>query len=288
MIWKRNLGDRIFDAANYVFLSLLIIITLYPFYFIFVASISDPLQLMKSTGLMLWPKGFNISGYALVFKNPNIVTGYTNTLIYVFFGTSLNVFLTLLAAYVLSRKWMYGRNIFMGFITFTMFFQGGLIPSYLVVKNLGLIDNRLVMILPTAVVVWNIIIMRTFFNTIDDSMEESAKMDGAGDFTVLFKVMLPIALPAVAVTVLFYAVGHWNAWFNALIYFKKREFYPLQLFLREILLQGQSQDMAEAKDMLYENIKYATVIVSTVPILLLYPFLQKYFVKGMMVGAIKG
>lgn len=292
MVIKKSLGERIFDAANYTLLILLCIVTLYPFLFVLFASLSDPGAVYASGGILLWPKGFSLGAYGLVFDNPLIFTGYLNTIIYVVAGTAINVFMTSLAAYGLSRKWLYGRNTMMFLIVFTMYFSGGLIPTFLVVKQLGLLDTRWAMIIPNAVSAWNIIIMRTYFQGIPDSMEESAKIDGATDFTVLFRIILPLSIPVVSVMVLFYAVGHWNAWFNALIYLRDRGFYPLQMILREILVQNTVQDMMTSleemdKEPMAANVKYATIIVATVPILCVYPFLQRYFVQGIMIGAIK-
>ena len=282
-------GEKIFSVFNYIILSLLIIATIYPFYFVLIASVSSSLAVKMSGGMMLLPDKVSFHVYRLVLGNKNILIGYGNTLFYVLIGTFINVFLTIFGGYALSRKWLMGRNVFMFLITFTMFFSGGLIPSYLLISNLGMINSRWVLIIPNAIAVWNIIITRTFLSSIPESLEESAKMDGANDYTVMFRIMMPLSMPIISVNTLFYAVGHWNSWFGALIYLKDRNLYPLQLFLREILFQAQVQEMSDfVQDPLAENIKYATIIVSTLPILCVYPFLQKYFAKGVMVGAIKG
>jgi len=267
------------------------------------ASFSEPLELMKHRGLLMKPLGFTVNGYILVFKNPNIINGYINTLFYVIVGTALNLLLTSMGAYALSRRNILWKNAMMFCITFTMFFGGGLIPTYLLVKSVGLINTRWALIIPGLIGTYNLIIMRTSFAAIPDSLEESAKIDGANDFTVLFKIIMPVSKAVLAVILLFYAVGHWNAWFNAMIYLRDRKLFPLQLILREILISNDLQSMsrtggqaAEAMtqanaDTVYLSrvlVQYCTIIVATVPILLLYPFVQKYFVKGVMIGSLKG
>jgi putative aldouronate transport system permease protein len=292
MIIKKTLGERLFDILNYSFILFICIITLYPFAFVFFASLSTPEAVYQSGGILFYPKGFRLGAYGMVLENPMIGYSYLNTIFYVVMGTTINIILSSFAAYSLSRKWLYGRNLLMFLIVFTMYFSGGLIPTYLIVRWLGLVDNRMAMVLPNAIVAYYVIIMRTYFQTIPDSMEESAKIDGANDFTVLFRIMMPLAKPVVSVMVLFYAVMHWNSWFNALIYLRKRLLYPLQMILREILVQNAIQDMMTGLDEMDKvdmapNIKYATIMVATLPILLVYPFLQKHFAKGIMIGAIK-
>lgn len=270
-------------------------ICLYPLLYVLFASLSDPTELAQNKGFLLMPKGLTFKGYWMVLKNPNISTGYINTTIYVVAGTCINLILTSLGAYVLSRKNLYWRNRIMLFIVFTMFFHGGLIPRYLIVKDCGLLDTRWAMLIPNAILTWNLIVMRTSFMGIPDSLEESAKMDGANDFTVLFLIILPLSKAVLAVMILFYGVGHWNQWFDAMLFLRKRNLYPLQLFLREILLSNQTDDMManaaveQTETDLYRTlIQYTTIIVATVPILFLYPFVQKHFTKGVMVGALKG
>ncbi|MFD0713526.1 carbohydrate ABC transporter permease [Paenibacillus sp. GCM10027626] len=289
---KRTAGELAFDVVNAVLLVLLSIATLYPMVYVLFSSISDPAQLLKHRGLLLTPQGLSLDAYKAVFRNPNIMVGYMNTLFYVGVGTSLNVLMTAFAAYGLSRKQVMWKNPIMFMIVFTMFFGGGLIPSYLLVQNLGMIDTRWALIIPGAVSAYYIIIMRTSFQGIPESLEESARIDGANDFTILFRVVLPLSLPVVAVMVLFYGVGHWNSWFGALIYLRNRDLFPLQMVLREILIQNDTEKMLTKtatveKAQVGETIKYATIMVATLPILFLYPFLQKYFVKGVLIGAIK-
>lgn len=254
------------------------------------------MRLAKHKGILFSPLGFTLRGYELVFKNPNILTGYMNTIIYVVAGTLVNLIATSIAAYVVSRKNALWASVLMFIITFTMFFSGGLIPYYLLIDNLGLINKRLAMIIPGAIGTWNLIVMRTSFMQIPDSMEESARIDGAGEFTILFKIILPLSKALLAAMTLFFAVGHWNSWFNALIFLRDRELYPLQLILREILILNDTTSMDEitsSGDLLQQDlykslVQYCTIIVATLPILCIYPFLQKYFVKGVMIGAIKG
>ncbi|MDG0875746.1 carbohydrate ABC transporter permease [Paenibacillus thiaminolyticus] len=287
-----SLGERIFEVFNILFLILLCLVTLYPFIYVLFASLSDPAWVVQQRGLIWHPSGLNLEAYRLVFDNPMITSGYLNTLFIVSAGTCLNVFMTALGAYGLSRQNVMWKNPIMFFIVFTMFFSGGLIPSYLLVTGLGMLDSLWALIFPGAISAFNLIIMRTAFQSIPHSLEESAKLDGANDFTVMIRIILPLSMPVIAVMILFYGVGHWNSWFGAMIYLRDRELYPLQLVLREILITNSTDSMLTSagtadKMPIGETIKYATIIVATVPILLLYPFLQKYFVKGVMIGAIK-
>jgi putative aldouronate transport system permease protein len=293
MAIRKSTGEKIFDAFNIVFMILLIIITLYPFMYVVFASFSDPTEMTRHRGLLFRPLGFETGAYELVLKNPNILIGYKNTMFNVLVGTTINVLFTSLLAYTLSRKGLILNNFIMFAAVFTMFFGGGMIPTYLMMNDIGLMGSRWSVIFPGLVSTMNMIIMRTNFMAIPESLEESARLDGANDFVILFKIILPLSMPVISVMILFYGVGHWNAWFNAMLYLRKRDFFPLQLVLREILIFSSTDEMMvslgtkKGKD-ISEIIKYATIIVATVPILLVYPFLQKYFVKGVMVGAIKG
>lgn len=289
---RRSPGERVFDAVNAVFMLLLMVATMYPFLYVILSSFSSPEQLVSHRGLLLVPAGFSLESYRMVFANPMISIGYANTLIYVVAGTALNLLLTSLAAYALSRRNVRFVGPIMLGIVFTMFFSGGMIPSYLLIKNLHLFDSRLVMILPSAINTWNLMVMRTSFQSVPAELEESARMDGAQDFTILFRVIIPVSLPIMAVMTLFYGVQHWNSYLDALIYIRDRNLYPLQLVLQEILIANSTESMTAAvsdydKGLVQETIKYATIVVATVPILVLYPFLQRYFVKGVMLGAIK-
>lgn len=291
---KRSRGEKVFAVFNILFMILLMIICVYPLLYVIFASFSDPHRLASHRGLLFAPLGFTLKGYELVRKNPNISAGYINTLCYLAIGTVINLVMTTLGAYVLSRKNSYWAGKLMFMIVITMFFSGGLIPTYLLVKGLNMVNTVWAVTVPNAISTWNLIIMRTSFMSIPMSLEESARIDGAGDFTVLFKIILPLSMPVVAVMILFYSVGHWNAWFNAMIYLRKRTMYPLQLILREILVQNTGSDflatdIGKEDDNFYRTlVQYCTIVVATVPILFVYPFLQKYFVKGVMIGAIKG
>ena len=289
---KRSLGDKMFDAANYTVLTFLMVITLYPFLYVLFASVSVPSQLARHSGILWKPEGFYLEAYRLVLQNPMIQIGYSNTLFYVVVGTVLNVFFTALFAFVLSRRDVYWKKYMMMMIVFTMFFSGGIIPEYMLVRDLGMLDTRWSIIFPTLIATWNLIIMRTSFQSIPYELEESAKIDGATDWSVFARIILPLSIPLLAVMVLFYGVQHWNAWAQALIYLRDRELFPLQLVLREILIQNSTAETANLSGgndpFLGEVIKYATIIVATLPILVLYPLIQRHFTKGVMIGALKG
>ncbi len=291
---KRTVGDWIFDTVNYMLLLFLVVITLYPLWHVLVTSFASPEAITKYGSMLIWPQGFNLKSYQYVFSNPMIGIGYQNTILLVAVGTSLSMLMTCLGAYALYCKWLMGRKLFMLLVTIPMFFGGGLIPSYLLVRQLGLYNSFWALILPGVLSSWNMIMMRTFFQGIPDSLPESARIDGANDIHILFRIMIPVSIPIMAVMILFYAVGYWNAWFGASIYLKDRNKFPLQLVMRGILISGSQRDFDTGyisganKTQIFKGLKYATVIVSTVPILCVYPFLQKYFVKGIMVGSLKG
>lgn len=291
---KESLSTRVFNVINVLIMLFMIVITLYPILYVVLASVSRSTELMRHSGILLKPAGFSLASYKAVFENPSIVTGYKNTLIILIGSLIVNMVLTSLGAYVLSRKNVLFNNMITMIIMFTMFFNGGMIPTYLLVKNLGITNTYFALILPTAISTYNMIIMRTGFASIPDSLEESAKIDGASHWTILFRIILPLAKPTVAVIVLYYAVTSWNSWFNAMIYLqKRRDLQPLQLILRGILIENDTQGMIQGSgagdaESISETIKYAVIVVSTVPILAIYPFLQKYFAKGVMIGAVKG
>lgn len=291
--YRKSVAEHMFDGCNAMLLLLLGAATLYPIIHVLAGSLSDSNQLMSHQGPLLFPIGFQWEAYRLVIDNPNIVTGYRNTLFIVVVGTILNVLMTAVGAYVLSRKQVYWNNILMLLIVFTMYFSGGIIPIYLLVyKTLHLKNSLFALIAPGLISTWNLIIMRTSFKQIPDSLLESAKIDGANDLGILFRVVIPLSMPILSVMILFYGVGHWNAWFNAMLYLRERNLFPLQLILREILIQNNTDSMMSDvgtldKQSVGESIKYATIMVATLPILAIYPFLQKYFVKGVMVGALK-
>ncbi|MCV9888764.1 carbohydrate ABC transporter permease [Metabacillus halosaccharovorans] len=292
---RRSKEDKIFDLINIFLVAIMVILVVYPLYFIVIASISNPNMIYEGK-VWLLPKDITFEGYQRIFSDSKIWLGYKNSIIYTFVGTLVNVSCTLMAAYALSRRDLYGRNLIMFLFLFTMFFSGGLIPTYLVVKNLGLLNTMWALILPKAVAVWNVIVARTFFQTsIPNELLEAAKIDGCSDAKFFWKIVLPLSKPIVAVMVLFYAVGHWNSYFDALIYLNNEDLYPLQLILRNILIQNEAStqmmsdiDSLAAKQRVSELIKYGVIIVASIPLLVLYPFVQKYFVKGVMIGGIKG
>ncbi len=293
---RMSRGDVIFEVVNCFFLLLISVIILYPLIYVLSASFSDPMS-VTSGKMILWPVDVTLDNYAQVFKNRNIVLGFRNSLIIMICGTSLNLVLTILAAYPLSRRDLWGSGVLMKLITFTMFFSGGLIPSYLLVsKTLGLMNNWLALILPGAISVYNMIIMRTYFMTsVPYELQESAEIDGCSQFGTLLRIILPLSGPVIAVIGLYYAVGHWNSYFNALLYINNEAMAPLQLYLRKVLTLNSSQnilemgaDEAARQAMRAETIKYSVIVVSSIPMLIIYPFVQKFFVKGVMIGAIKG
>lgn len=292
MLHKRSLGELIFSGVNTCFMILLCFVTLYPFLYVLFASLSDPAEIARFRGMLFFPTGFNLEAYKAVMDNPMILTGYRNTLFYVAGGTIINLFMTTLGAYALSRRNVYFNNSIMLMIVITMVFNGGLIPTFLLVNSLGMLDTPWALLLPGAISSFNLIIMRTAFQAVPVSLEESARIDGANDWIIMSRIIVPLSMPVIAVMVLWYAVGHWNSYFSALIYLRDRELFPLQLVLREILISNSTDSMttdAAATDRLDIGItiKYATIIISTLPILCLYPFLQKYFVHGVLIGALK-
>jgi putative aldouronate transport system permease protein len=293
MLSRRSGGEQAFNVVNIVLLLGLVVVTAYPLVYVVFASLSEPSQLVANRGALLRPLGFSLDAYRLVLQNPMIAIGYRNTLFYVVAGTALNLVLTCLGAYALSRQNFMLKTPIMILIVFTLFFSGGLIPTFLLIgQTLHMQDSVWALIFPTAINTWNLIILKTAFESVPVSLEEAARIDGANDFTILWRVVLPLSLPALAVVVLFYAVAHWNAYFNALVYIQSRELYPLQLVLREILITSNVESMTTGVSsgdtyQVAQTIKYATIVVATLPILLIYPFLQKYFVKGALIGAVK-
>lgn len=286
-------GMKIFNVFNIAIMILVALCTLYPMVHVLFASLSNGNELLSHTGLLIKPLDFTLSGYKMVFKDPMIVKGYANTLFVVVIGTVISVVLTAMGAYVLSRRDAMLQKPFMIFILFTMFFSGGMIPFYFTVRGLGMYNSLWSLIWPTAINTFNLIIMRTGFETIPESLKESATIDGAGHFRVLFSIVIPLAMPTIAVIVLYYAVEKWNAWFHASLFIQDRSKYPLQLVLRGILLSNDTAAMTGGtstidQESVSESVKYGVIMVATLPILALYPFLQKYFVKGVMVGAVKG
>lgn len=287
-------SERKFDIGVWIVAAVITLIVLYPLVFVLSASISNPADV--ATGRMwLIPMGINFNAYIQVFHDSQIWNGYWNTIRYTVIGTLLNVILTIMIAYPLSRKELPGRNLITLIIVFTMFFHGGLIPLYLVVKGLGMINTLWAMVIPTALSTFNIIVMRTYFQTnIPKELEDAAYIDGCSHFRLIWKIVLPLSKPVIAVIALFYAVGHWNAYFNALIYLQNPNLYPLQLVLRNILIMNQTTSFGisalgmQQQVMLAESIKYAIIVIASIPVFIAYPFVQRYFVKGVMIGSLKG
>lgn len=282
-------------AFNYLVLTLLAIIILYPLIYVLSASFSSA-QAVNSGRVWLWPVEPTLAGYEAILKNRAVLLGFYNSLFYTVVGTMINVVMTILAAYPLSRPDLPGRRVIAFIFFFTLLFSGGLIPTYLVVRDLGMLSTRWALILPTALSIWNMLIARTFFeNNIPKELREAAQLDGCDDFNFLWRVVLPLSGPILAVLALFYGVGHWNSYFSALIYLYDKDLWPLQLVLRDILVQNQVdpnmasdiQGMA-AKAQLRELLKYSLIVVATVPLLIIYPFVQRHFVKGVMLGSVKG
>lgn len=297
---KRTTGEKIFQVFNVIFLTLVSFLFIYPFWFVIISSVSDPQLMRLHDGVMMLPQGFTTKGYEMVFRNPNIYTGYKNTLIYVIFGTLISMTLTTMGAYVLSRQNFMLRNFIMVIVTITMFFGGGLIPTFLLINNLKMIDTQWALLIPGAISTYNLIVMRTSFQGIPAELEESARIDGANDFRILWSIVLPVSKAVLAVIALFYAVGTWNSWFSASIYLRSPKYFPLQLILRDILLKSNTSVNAQnlgtealksidQSDVYFkELVQYSTIVISTLPILCIYPFVQKYFVKGVMIGSLKG
>ncbi|GBF74407.1 carbohydrate ABC transporter permease [Paenibacillus sp. 598K] len=284
-------GERIFDLGVYSVLILLMAVSVYPLLHVLFASLSDGGEIVRHRGILFRPLGFNLDAYKIVLSNASVMSGYLNTLYIVVIGLFVNLVMTTLGAFVLSRRNVLWNNTFMFVIVFTMFFSGGIIPLYLTVKGVGLIDSLASVVVPFAISTFNLIILRTSFMALPVTLEESAKMDGAGHLTVLLRIVLPLSLPALAVIELYYAVGNWNGWFWASVFIKDSSKFPLQLVLRQILIQNSTDSMLSSTDNAFqvgESIKYATIMVATLPILCVYPFIQRFFVKGVLIGALKG
>jgi len=296
---KKSKSDAIFDAVNTFLMILVIIIMVYPLYFIVIASVSEPYAVSKGM-VKLVPVGFTLEAYTNVFKNQQIWTGYANTIYYTVLGTCYNLITLIPAAYGMSKIYLPGRKFLTWYFLITMYFSGGLIPTYLLMKSLNLIDNRLVLIVGS-VSCYNLIVTRQFFTTsISDSLYEAAYIDGSSEFQTFFRIAFPLAKPIIAVMALFHAVGHWNSYYSALLYIRTRDYYPLQLVLRDILILSKSMlasvdtqeegmlEWAARVAYMAEAMKYAVIFIASAPMLIVYPFVQKYFVKGVMIGSLKG
>ena len=289
---KSTTEDRVFDGVSFVVIAILIFVCFYPIWYVFCASFTNPTIVAGAGGILLFPQDITLDAYKRVFADAEIWRGLLNTIFYTVVGTALNVILTAMLAYTLYRKNLLFKKPLTVFVTFTMFFNGGMIPTYLVIRDLGLLDSRVAVLLPGLVSVFNFINMRTHFESLPAELEESAKLDGANHWTIFTRVILPISGATMAVMVLFYGVAHWNSWFREMLYLpNSRDLWPLALITREIILSSSNAAMSDGAVMTQEMadaIKYATIIVTTLPILCLYPFLQKYFAKGVTVGAVKG
>ena len=291
MVGRKSRQDLAFDIFNYTIGTFAMLVVLYPLYFVLLASFSGPNYVVNGT-VWLWPKGLTLNGYRKILEDSRIWIGYRNTILYAGVGTLISLFVTLPAAYALARRELMLRKFFMLFFTFTMFFSGGLIPTFLVVRGLGLYDTFWAIVIPWSLSVWSLIITRTFFMTeIPEELRDSAMMDGCTNFNFFAQIVLPLSKAIVAVIALYSIVGHWNGYFNALVYLRNAQLRPLQLFLRDILLlYGNVEDMSpdDSLNNIVEIIKYGVIVVSIVPLLIVYPFIQRYFVKGVMIGSLKG
>lgn len=295
MVNNKTVSYRIFLLFDYILLGAISLVCLLPVLHVAFASFSDPAWVMNQSGLILFPHGLNIDGYKLVFSNNQLMQGYANTIFYVLTATLLGLLITVMGAYPLSKRELLFSNTLMLIISFTMLFNGGMIAFYIVVKNLGMLDTRWAIILPTCVSAFNLILVRTAMSTVPKALEESAMLDGAGPVRILFQIYLPLIKATLATVILYYAVAHWNSWFNASIFLRERSLFPLQLILQEILIANdtastttQSGELAGNADLYKQLVKYCTIMVATVPVLCFYPFIMKYFEKGVMIGSIKG
>lgn len=292
---KLSRGDKIFHNINDVFLLIIFLIVLYPIIYIFSSSFSSPDAVIAGR-VWLWPVDFSMEGYVAVFRNEQIIIAYLNTFFYTVTGTLINVVLTILAAYALSRKEFKARNFLMFLFVFVMLFHAGLIPTYITIKSYGLLDSRWVMLLPNAIIIFNMILARTFYvTTISDELYEAAQIDGCNHFRFLFDVVIPLSKAITAVLALFYAVFHWNSFFDALIYLSNKDLLPLQIILRDILIENtidsnmiDDPETMAAKQGLADLLKYSLIIVASLPVWIVYPFVQRHFVKGVMLGSVKG
>ena len=290
---KTSLGDKIFVVINSAILICLCIITLYPIWYVFCASMTSNTYLVSHPGILLWPHEMTFGAYKLAFSHPLLLSGYTNTLIILAVSLPINILMTLFAGYFMASKDVMFKPLLQGLIMFTMFFSGGMIPAYLNIRDLGLYNSLWALILPGALSVYNSIICKTAIESVPESLKESAYIDGANDVIILFRIIVPLIKATLAVLLLYYGVGHWNAWFNASIYLKDNEKLPIQNIMRAILIANSNvlNSAAAENDQVNqfaEAIKYSTIILTTVPVLCIYPFIQKYFVKGVMIGGVKG
>ena len=287
---KKTVGDHVFNAITYIVMTFVLVVTLYPFWYVVVGSVSSMAHLIKN-GFVLWPDGLHLNAYEQVFRNDLVPVAYRNTLIVTLGGTALSMLLTILGGFVLSLKKLPGRVFFTFFFVFTMMFGGGLVPTFLVVSRLGMIDTLLALIVPGAISTYNMILMRNFFESVPESLYEAASIDGETLPGYVFHILLPLSGAAIATITLFYAVGYWNDYFSSIIYIRNNRLWPMQTVLRQVLQTAQMNNMMyddAKKGVAPETLKDAMIVVTMIPILCVYPFVQKHFVKGVMIGSIKG
>ncbi|WP_233206064.1 carbohydrate ABC transporter permease [Cryobacterium sp. N19] len=293
--WRSRMADPVFNVVAVGGLLLVILAILYPMYFIVIASFSEPSEILNGN-VWLWPRGFTVEGYARIFSDPTILRGFGNSILYTVVGTCISVVSVLCAAYTLSRKDLYGRTFFMLLFIITMFIDGGLIARYLVVRDLGILDSIWAVVLPGAIGVWNLIIARAFFeNNVPSELRDAAQLDGAHDFRFFWSIVLPLSKPLIFLMIMIHLVANWNAFFDALIFLEDQSKYPLQLVLRNVLIQSEvssaggsgALDSYAAAQRLGELIKYGMIVISTLPLLIVLPFMQKHFTKGALLGAVK-
>ena len=290
----KSKGYTVFTVFNYIILTFIGLVCLYPLYYVVIASFSDPVKLISHDGLLLLPlKNYTLDGYRMVFQNKLVMSGYKNTLIVLVAGVCINMLLTILGAYVISQRQLMLRKPLTIFIIITMYFSGGMIPAYLNVRDLGMMDTLLALIMPNAINTSNLLIMRSAFMSVPESLSEAAEIDGASHRQILFQVMVPLVKATMAVLVLYSGVAHWTSWFHASIYLRSSDKFPLQLVLRNILIEGETSDMlsdvgSADNPQAVQLLKYSLIVVSTLPIMCIYPFLQRFFEKGVMLGAVKG
>lgn len=290
---KRGAGDVTFDVINAGILLALVFVTIYPMYYVLCASVSNNVELLANPGILWHPKGFTLGSYGLALRHPLLLSGYRNTFVILGASLPLNILMTVCCGYFLSSKNVLFKKWILAFVMFTMFFSGGIIPAYLNIRSLGLYNSLLALILPGAMSIFNAIICKTAIEAIPESLHESAHIDGANDIIILFRIVVPLIMPTIAVLLLYYGVGHWNSWFPASLYIQDNDKLPIQNVLRAVLIANSNILNSAASDadqinQFAETIKYAAIVIGTAPVLCVYPFLQKYFVKGVMIGAVKG
>ncbi|MFD0682264.1 MULTISPECIES: carbohydrate ABC transporter permease [unclassified Paenibacillus] len=290
MVQDKSIGNKIFDGINYILLTVIALVTVLPFIYILAVSFTDPSEVAKG-GIILFPKKFSLAAYEYIFSTNTLLRSLMISIYITTVGTLINLLFTSLLAYPISRSTMRGRNVILMGVLFTMLFSGGMIPTYFVVKAMGLTNSLWSLMIPNAISAFNLIVLKNFFQQIPDGLEDSAKIDGCNDVGILFRIVLPLSMPAMATFALFYAVSHWNTFFNAIIYINDNQMWPVQVLLREIVILAQSRigDTGFEEAMIQPlTIRMAVIVFATVPILLIYPFLQKHFAKGVMLGSVKG